>query len=154
MGWNSYNLDRKAQKLVLDYRYKGVLNQSHKMRLAVPYGLERFWGEHLRLISKNDPQDKIAGEYWRNTWNVLVEIMNDAEIKVPTVQGKINPKDTDQVREMAEKLWNDKEFTPEDRQITLDVLTQLCDSLVWWTQRYKKKDRLQDESDPQATDEA
>ena len=27
----------------------------------------------------------------------------------------------------------------EDQRVALMVLTQLCDSLVWWTQRYKIK---------------
>lgn len=134
MGWNSYNLDRAAQELVLDYRE--VLNQSHKMRLAVPYGLERFWGEHLRLLSKTDTQKN--GEYWKATWDKLVEIMEPTGISVPN--DDVNFQEDDQIRAMAEKLWGDRgNFSNEDRQITLDVLTQLCDSLVWWTQRYKKR---------------
>ena len=53
MSWKSYNLDREAQKLVLIYRDKpGVIGQSHKMRSTVAYGLERFWGEQLRLLGK------------------------------------------------------------------------------------------------------
>jgi hypothetical protein len=35
---------------------------------------------------------------------------------------------------MAEQLW---QLSHEDQQIALAVLTQLCDCLVWWTQRYK-----------------
>ena len=155
MGWNSYNLDRKAQELVLKYRDKGVLNQSHKMRLAVPYGLERFWGEHIRLINRNDPKDKIAGEYWRDTWDKLVEIMELAQIDVPNDAIDYSSKNQDQqIKQMAKKLWDTETFTLDDRQITLDVLTQLCDSLVWWTQRYKKKGESQDEPDRQVADEA
>ena len=46
-----YSLDYYAQEIVLKYRdEKNVLNESHKMRMAVAYGLERFWGEHLSLI--------------------------------------------------------------------------------------------------------
>lgn len=141
MAWQSYNLDRKAQKLVLQYRDKEVLNQSHKMRLAVPYGLERFWGEHLRLISK--PETLHEGEFWKATWNTLVDIMSKAGVKVPNEL--VNPKKTSEIEIMAEKLWDEQEFPREDRQFTLAVLTQLCDSLVWWTQRYKKKSERDEE---------
>lgn len=49
MAWNFYGLDQKAQNLVLDAKKidPKSLNQAHKMRQAVAYGLERFWGEHL-----------------------------------------------------------------------------------------------------------
>lgn len=55
MTWKSYELDRVAQKLVLSARERDPdsMNQSHKMRMSVAYGLERFWGEHLRLASGN-----------------------------------------------------------------------------------------------------
>lgn len=153
MGWNSYNLDRKAQELVLKYRDTGVLNQSHKMRLAVPYGLERFWGEHFRLIK--DPKTETAGQYWKDTWDKLVEVMELAHIEVPNdAIDYNNGNNTQQINDMARQLWGTETFTRDDRQITLDVLTQLCDSLVWWTQRYKKKGESQDEPDSQAADEA
>ena len=56
MGWNYYGLDQVAQKLVLDARERNSdsLNQSFKMRMAIPYGLERFWGEHLRLQKREE----------------------------------------------------------------------------------------------------
>jgi hypothetical protein len=48
------------------------------------------------------------------------------------------------IQTMSKKLWgeipvveNDANFTIEDQRITLAVLNQLTDSLVWWTQRYK-----------------
>ena len=75
MTWNSYGLDRIAQELVLKYRHQDVLNESHKMRLAVAYGLERFWGEHLRLRKETE------GKYWKDTWDELVKILkSDLEI--------------------------------------------------------------------------
>jgi hypothetical protein len=155
MALESYNLDRVAQKLVLDYREKEVLNESHKMRQTAAYGLERFWGEHLRLLGKEKTCD--AGEYWKATWGELVKIMREAgvtvpndsvtpneteETKVTVPNDSVTPNETEEtkkIREMAEKLWDDKKFTRDDRQFTLAVLIQLCDSLVWWTQRYKKK---------------
>lgn len=57
--WQPYNLDHYAQKLVSDFRdKKNVLNESHKMRMAVAYGLERFWGEHLRFERESKQESK------------------------------------------------------------------------------------------------
>lgn len=130
MAWKEYNLDRIAQKLVLaaKLRDRDSLNQSFKMRESVSYGLERFWGEHLRLQSKEP--DK--AQYWKETWDKLVETMAEAGIPIPKDTVQVN--DTESVQAMAEKLW---ELKLEDQRITLAVLTQLCDCLVWWTQRYK-----------------
>lgn len=130
MAWKEYNLDRIAQKLVLaaKLRDRDSLNQSFKMRESVSYGLERFWGEHLRLQSKEP--DK--AQYWKETWDKLVETMAEAGIPIPNDTVQVN--DTESVQAMAEKLW---ELKLEDQRITLAVLTQLCDCLVWWTQRYK-----------------
>ncbi|NCS01748.1 MAG: hypothetical protein GPJ06_06125 [Microcystis aeruginosa G13-11] len=130
MAWKEYNLDRIAQKLVLaaKLRDRDSLNQSFKMRESVSYGLERFWGEHLRLQSKEP--DK--AQYWKETWDKLVETMAEAGIPIPNDTVEVN--DTKSVQAMAEKLW---ELKLEDQRITLAVLTQLCDCLVWWTQRYK-----------------
>ncbi|MFM7789735.1 MAG: hypothetical protein ACKO90_16880, partial [Microcystis panniformis] len=76
MTWNPYNLDRAAQELVLKYRDSDkVLNESHKMRTTVAYGLERFWGEHLRLIDKKDATDQQKGRYWRDVWQKFVDIL-------------------------------------------------------------------------------
>ena len=130
MAWKEYNLDRIAQKLVLaaKLRDRDSLNQSFKMRESVSYGLERFWGEHLRLQSKEPNKAK----YWKETWDKLVETMAEAGISIPNDTVQVN--DTESVQVMAEKLW---ELKLEDQRITLAVLTQLCDCLVWWTQRYK-----------------
>ncbi|ODV39510.1 MULTISPECIES: hypothetical protein [Microcystis] len=130
MAWKEYNLDRIAQKLVLaaKLRDRDSLNQSFKMRESVSYGLERFWGEHLRLQSKEPNK----AQYWKETWDKLVETMAEAGISIPNDTVQVN--DTESVQAMAEKLW---ELKLEDQRITLAVLTQLCDCLVWWTQRYK-----------------
>jgi hypothetical protein len=130
MAWKEYNLDRIAQKLVLDakLRDRDSLNQSFKMRESVSYGLERFWGEHLRLQIKET--NKSA--YWKETWDQLVKIMAQTGVIIPNDPVQVN--ETESVQAMAEKLW---ELKLEDQRITLAVLTQLCDCLVWWTQRYK-----------------
>ncbi|MEA5575949.1 hypothetical protein [Anabaena sp. UHCC 0451] len=134
MTWKSYKLDQQAQKLVLTYRdKKGVIGQSHKMRSTVAYGLERFWGEHLRLLGKNNDEEREKGKYWRETWTTFVKIMKDAGIKLPDDQ--VDGNNTPQVQDYAARLWA---LDIEDQRICLAVLTQFCDSLVWWTQRYKK----------------
>ena len=130
MGWKFYSLDRVAQKLVLDAkaRDRDSLNQSFKMRESVAYGLERFWGEHLRLEVK----EKAKSQYWKETWDAFVKIMSEAKIIIPN--DSVSVDDTKAVTAMAEKLWT---LETEDQRVALAVLTQLCDSLVWWTQRYK-----------------
>jgi hypothetical protein len=140
MAWHSYELDREAQKLVMKYKDKDVLNESHKMRVTVAYGLERFWGEHLRLIGK--PKEKEKGEYWKATWSTLVRVMKNAGIEVPNEnigRDRNNNFITEDIERMTKKLWDKETFPIEHQRITLAVLTQLCDSLVWWTQRYKNQ---------------
>ena len=131
MAWKTYDLDRIAQRLVLDAkeRDKDSLGQAFKMRVAVAYGLERFWGEHLRL------QGTPKGTYWKETWEQLVAVMAKAGVKIPN--DPVKAEDAKAVRAMAERLW--KEVDIHDQRVAMAVLTQLCDCLVWWTQRYKKK---------------
>jgi hypothetical protein len=141
-GWKPYDLDYYAQQLVLRFRdTKDVLNESHKMRMTVAYGLERFWGEHLRL--ERDKPDK--AKYWRAVWQKLAEILIDAGIQnFPNDEVKSNSSDkekrkqeeTEKIRNMSQKIWS---MSLEDQRVALMVLTQFCDSLVWWTQRYKTK---------------
>jgi hypothetical protein len=125
MAWQTYGLDRAAQKLVLaaQQRDQDSLNQAFKMRMAAAYGLERFWGEQLRLRGK----EQSKADYWEQTWDALVEILEST--------GIILPNDTDP-ETMAQKLWS---LDLEDQRLALAVLTQLCDCLIWWTQRYKQQ---------------
>ncbi|NEO29816.1 MAG: hypothetical protein F6K36_05070 [Symploca sp. SIO3C6] len=136
MAWKSYsttgtaNIDQTAQKLVLNAkkRNRDSLNQGFKMRENVAYGLERFWGEHLRLQIRETEKSL----YWKETWDALVEIMSNAGIPVPNNTVDVN--DTPAVEEMAHQLW---QISREDQRLILAVLSQLCDAIVWWTQRYK-----------------
>ena len=139
MGWESYELDRVAQKLVLQARGRESqsLNQSYKMRMAVAYGLERFWGEHLRLKSREETKSI----FWKETWDALETIMGKAGVKIPN--DAVNSTNTQQIKTMSEKLWA---LSVEDQRIAIAVLTQLCDCIVWWTQRYKTG-RLTDDFD-------
>ncbi len=135
LGWQPYSLDYYAQEIVLRYRDKNnVLNESHKMRMAVAYGLERFWGEHLRL--KRENLDK--SQYWKDVWDKLADILDDAEVSLPNhnVTSTNSEQETRNIQEMARAIWSMK---PPEQRVALMVLTQFCDALVWWTQRYKKK---------------
>lgn len=134
MTWKLYEIDRVAQELTLKFRDKDVLGESHKMRATTAYGLERFWGEHLRLLRDTKTKDK--GDFWKETWKALCKIMKEAGITIPN--DSVNIDKTAEVEAMAAKLWDESKFPIEQRKVVLAVLTQLCDSLVWWTQRYKK----------------
>ena len=147
IGWQPYRLDHYAQELVIQNRdKKNVLNESHKMRMAVAYGLERFWGEHLRYEreakdgrSEKERESQNKGAYWKAVWVTLAKILKDSGIEdLPDSDGSVQFSDTKKIEETANAIW---QFSskPEQRRVTLMVLTQLCDALVWWTQRYKKK---------------
>lgn len=139
MPWKSYELDRIAQKLVLVARERDPksLNQSHKMRMAVAYGLERFWGEHMRLKGKEEAKSK----YWKATWDAFCDVMQSVDIKLP--KDAVNADDTKKIQDISVTLWS---LPVEDQRVAIAVLTQLCDCIVWWTQRYKIG-RLADEID-------
>jgi hypothetical protein len=141
-GWQPYDLDFYAQEIVLEYRNtKDVLNESHKMRMTIAYGLERFWGEHLRLEREKPAKAK----YWKAVWQKLAEILHDAGMKdFPDDDVKSNNPDQEKRKEeekqkikaMAKTIWS---MPLDDQRVALMVLTQFCDCLVWWTQRYKIK---------------
>jgi hypothetical protein len=123
MAWEPYNLDQIAHDLVFDRKNnRDLFGQVYKMRTTVAYGLERFWGEKLRLSGEE-------AQYWEATWNKLVDIMGLAGIIIP------NHTDPDQ---QITDLWLDSKEKRDDLKVTLAVLTQLCDCMIWWTQRYKR----------------
>lgn len=130
MSWKLYEIDHAAHDLVLKFRdKKDVLNESHKMRVTTAYGLERFWGEHLRLQREN--RDK--ADYWHETWKTLYKIMKQAGIELPN--DSVDANNSTEIKAMTDKLWD---FDLAQRKIALAILMELCDSLIWWTQRYKK----------------
>jgi hypothetical protein len=136
--WQPYDLDHYAQNLAIQYRDKNVLNESHKMRMTVAYGLERFWGEPFRLDQQKEA-DKVA--YWRAVWDTVAEeILKPAGIVLPNK--KIDRNNAEQIQAMAAEIWQGTETENRDevladREVALMVLTQFCDCLVWWAQRYK-----------------
>jgi hypothetical protein len=133
MGWQTYELDRIAQNLVLEHR--DILNESHKMRETAAFGLERFWGEHLRHWGKE--QNK--ANYWKDTWDELVKLMHKAGLfnTIDLVdKHHVEPQNTSKIKSMARQIW---QLEPDEQRVGLAVLIQLCDCLVWWTQRYKVK---------------
>lgn len=140
MGWHPYDLDHLAQEIVLKARHrdqnpkKTSLNQAYKMRAACAYGLERFWGEHLRLAGKGASQeDRCKAEFIADVWIGFTGIMAKAGVKLPPEM--LSSDDSEAaIQAVAEQLWRIK---PEDQQAPLAVLTALCDAVVWWTQRLK-----------------
>ncbi|NMF83546.1 hypothetical protein [Nodosilinea sp. P-1105] len=146
MTWHTYKLDEIAQELVLDAlaRSQDSLNQSYKMRTTVAFGLERFWGEHVRLLSKNKKDERDKGLYWHDTWKVFRKTMGEAQIHLPKPLKKGGK--PEELKQIAGQFWGSVPIkvgetevilTLEDRRVAQAVLTQLCDCLVWWTQRYK-----------------
>lgn len=133
MGWHPYDLDHLAQEIVLKARNTGSdsdsLNQAYKMRASCSYGLERFWGEHLRLKA-NEPA---KAQFIADVWTGFVGIMARAGVKLP---GDMLSSHDDEraIQAVAEQLWR---LRREDQQAALAVLTALCDAVVWWTQRLK-----------------
>jgi hypothetical protein len=123
MGWQPYKLDKVAHDLVFARKdQRDVLGQVYKMRTTVAYGLERFWGEQLRLEGDE-------AKYWEATWNKFIDIMALADVEIPN---------KDDRSEQISELWEFSEKQRDDCKVALAVLTQLCDCMVWWTQRYKK----------------
>jgi hypothetical protein len=166
MTWSPYELDRLALQIVLEAkerdrtdanaknRGQSSLSQSYKMRAACAYGLERFWGEHLRLAHAVDPkkkdqvsnQDKDKIREDRNkarmiidTWRALVGIMKGTGIHLPSTvvdlsQQKPQALSKEAIDKFSAQIWD---LSSNKAQITLSVLTSLCDSIIWWTQRLK-----------------
>jgi hypothetical protein len=137
MSWESYSLDRYAQELVLAAKKRSPdsLNQAHKMRMAVAYGLERFWGEQLRLLGDREKKDI----YWGEVWATLVKVMAKAGVtipndSIPAIRDRNDRAQTEAIEIMSQKMWD---LSLEEQRVSLAVLTELCNALVWWTQRYK-----------------
>lgn len=80
-------------------------------------------------VTKKEPEKSI---YWQETWDSLVEIMKKAQVEIPN--DPVNVDSPTAIETMSKKLWD---LDLDTQRISLAVLTQLCDCIVWWTQRYK-----------------
>lgn len=131
MAWHPYDLDHLAQEIVLKARHRDPdsLNQAYKMRANCAYGLERFWGEHIRLAS----QEPSKAAFVKDVWQALVGILAKADVLLPA-QLFDNRSGEAEIQAVAEEIWR---LEPHDQQASLAVLASLCDSVVWWTQRLK-----------------
>lgn len=137
MAWHPYDLDHLAQEIVLKARHRGpeTLNQAYKMRSTCAYGLERFWGEHLRVADKEI--EKAA--FIADTWRAFAGIMHKANPSVLLPDSMLSNKaDEITIKAMAEQLWA---LDAQDQQVCLAVLISLCDAIVWWAQRLKPASR-------------
>jgi|SRR6476661_1207563 hypothetical protein len=134
MSWQPYALDSRARRLVTS-QSANSLREAYKMREAVAFGLERFWGESMRYRTNQErfeeqqkldkaEIEKAKAGYWEDVWNELVEVIKE-DISLP------EHKD---VKVGNNQLWN---LSRDSQEVALAVLIQLCDCLVWWTQRYK-----------------
>ena len=107
MTWQLYEIDRTAHDLILNFRDRDVLKESHKMRATTAYGLERFWGEYLRLDQTNEKKPKqkeqAKSEFWKATWDALCKIMRQAGITIPN--DTVDPQNTKSIKTMSEKLF-------------------------------------------------
>ncbi|WP_411872051.1 hypothetical protein [Vulcanococcus limneticus] len=137
MSWNRFELDRHAQRIVLDARTRDPksLNQAYKMRANCAYGLERFWGEHLRLKGERSSQeDRDKAAFIADVWSTLTtKILSKAGIELPQ-EVLSNQQNEATINKVAEQLWSLGDY---ERQVALAVLTNFCDAIVWWTQRLK-----------------
>lgn len=137
MSWNRFELDHYAQRIVLEARKRDPksLNQAYKMRASCAYGLERFWGEHLRLNGeKSSQEDRAKAAFIADVWKALAtEILSKAGIKLPQ-EVLSNTQSEATINKVAAQLWGLDDY---ERQVALAVLTNFCDAIVWWTQRLK-----------------
>jgi hypothetical protein len=134
MSWEPYSLDQKARQLVTK-QSEDSLREAYKMREAVAYGLERFWGESSRYRANQKRYEgerkqekasieKAKADYWEAVWNTLVDLLQE-DINLPLHKD---------VKVEEDELWK---LSRDKQEVSLAVLIQLCDCLVWWTQRYK-----------------
>lgn len=134
MGWNPYHLDKAAQRVVLEARKRDndSLSQAYKMRATCAYGLERFWGDYLRLAENEHNK----AEFIKNVWSEFVDIMSESKIVIPKKMASREEAESE-IQTVSELLWT---LDRKDQQAALAVLTNFCDAVVWWTQRLKKRD--------------
>ena len=70
-------------------------------------------------------------------WKELANIMLEAGIELPDQDCKVSGNNVAGITKVTTKLC---QMSLADTRTTLAVLSQLCDSLVWGTQRLKQRD--------------
>lgn len=133
MSWHPFELDHLAMEIVLKARSRDpkCLNQAYKMRMTCSYGLERFWGEHLRLADK----EVAKAAFVEDTWKAFISAISKAnpQISLPATMLSKNV-DEELILAMTQQIWS---LSILEHQACLSILTEFCNSIVWWTQRLK-----------------
>lgn len=138
MNWTPYGIDDCAQRIVLQAIRRdpslNSLNQVFKMRTTCSYGLERFWGEFLRLNNGNG-SERLRSEIILDTWVELKDnILKDTGISLP-YDPKISISDKEGLIRSLRSVWEIRTQNPKQAQVVLSVLLSLCDAIVWWKNR-------------------
>lgn len=142
MGWRPYDLDHLAVEIVLKAKQRDEKagtdsrTQAHKMRAACAYGLERFWGESRRLASDEPNKAKFIADVWKG----LAGVLATAGVSIPSdllsQDGRAAEAST-----IINQLWG---LSLYEQSVALAVLTNLCDSVVWWSQRLMRPSKETD----------
>lgn len=138
MSWQPYGVDDCAQQVILNAIKRDPtlksLNQVFKMRTTCAYGLERFWGEFLRL-SNGTEAEVMRSLIIHDTWNSLRnQLLDGTDIKLP-YDPKLNLANHDEVRQSLEKLWVIRAQNPKQVQVVLAILVSFCEAIIWWKNR-------------------
>lgn len=144
MNWQPYGIDDCARQVVLNAlrndRSGDSLNQVFKMRITCAYGLERFWGEYLRLKNGN-PKEQSKAAIIQDTWRLMKEqILSGTGIELP-YQPNLNTRSAEDVRRSLQEIWQLRTTKPHEAQVVLAVLVSFCEAIIWW------KNRLSPDSD-------
>ena len=139
MTWKPYALDECAQKIVSDAISRDPgrksLNQIFKMRTTCAYGLERFWGEYLRLAGGND-LDRNKSKIILDTWKSFNQVvLSEIGIILSSDLENFNCSDPESVESSLRELWQIRTGNPKEAQLLLAVLASFCDAIIWWKNR-------------------
>jgi len=155
MTWTPYVLDNIAQHIVLKAIERDLKNktksvgQAHRLRGSCAYGLERFWGEQIRLMNEKNSNDKAKGEFTQDVWKAFASIMKSTGINLPDQPISMVPKGKNleqsiYIGEIQKACDHIRSLDEYETQASLAVLTSLCDAIVWWKQRLAKEDSAND----------
>jgi hypothetical protein len=150
MTWTPYLLDNIAQEIVIDAIQRdkkentNSLMQAHRLRGSCAYGLERFWGEQVRLLNESTPDEKSKGKFTQDVWLALAAIMKTAGIILPAESIDPPPKggsstESRYLQQVQEACCQIRSLDKQEIQASLAVLASLCDAIVWWKQRLAKR---------------